>query len=393
LRAIFTNFGTRGDFQPLCALARYAKDQGHVPVFAIPAFAAEMIEQFGFEFILISGDLSELRDEINRNWILEQDSYVDPEKLWKLLSPFQHYFALSFEELLKTCRSADVLISGPAQPLGRIVHDYSGIPFVSAQFTHFGGTGGPGLEKAGELLVNPFRRQLGLAETRHPFTTGANSPQLALYAMSPFLYPRHRDWPSHYHLTGFWFAPSRPEINAELKGFIEMGRPPVVVTFGSMTNVVDTDLTELVAEACRLSCTRAVIQGPGWLGQVNDCVFVAGYVPHEWLFAQAACVVLHGGAGTAAAVFRAGVPGVFVPHIHDQAYWAQIAHDMGCAVEPIAFSDLTAEKLAAGIQQSLANESIRIQAAELGRRIRKENGVCKAWKMIDDLVKRVGLCD
>jgi len=142
VRVIFTNFGTRGDFWPLCALAKHARDRGHIPVFAIPMYAAEIVEQFGFELLYISEDLSELRDQVNRSWISHQDSYLDAGKLWDLLSPFQQYFSSTFEELLRACRGADVLVSGPAQPLSRIVHEYLGIPFVSAQFSHFGGTGG-----------------------------------------------------------------------------------------------------------------------------------------------------------------------------------------------------------------------------------------------------------
>lgn len=391
MRAVFTNFGTRGDFQPLCILAKHARDRGHVPVFAIPAFAREMVEEYEFETFYLSGDFCELRDQVNRAWISQPESYLDTGKLWHLLSPFQQYLASAFEELLKASRGADVLISGPAQPLSRIVHDYSGIPFVSVQLNHLGGSGGPALEHAGELLVNPFRRALGLAEIKHPFTWGANSPQLALYAVSPHLLPRHKNWPSHYRVTGFWFEAGNSKIDPELKEFMGEGPPPVVVTFGSMTDVGNSDLRELVSDVCRIIGARAVMQGSREVGRIDDYLYCASYVPHHWLFRQAACVVLHGGTGTAAAVFRAGVPGVFVPHICGQDYWARVACEMGCALEPLLFSDLNADRLAAVIQRTIQSESIRLRAAELGWKIRKENGTNKAWQMIGDLVDRIGL--
>jgi hypothetical protein len=39
---------------------------------------------------------------------------------------------------------------------------------------------------------------------------------------------------------------------------------------------------------------------------------VAEFVPHSWLLPRAACIVHHGGAGTTAAAFRAGIPQAFV---------------------------------------------------------------------------------
>jgi UDP:flavonoid glycosyltransferase YjiC (YdhE family) len=371
----------------------HARDRGHVPVFAIPALAAEIVGQFGLEVISVSDDLPDLRNEINRSWISDEDSYFNSEKLLYLLSPFQQHFHSTFEKLLEACDGADVLISGPAQPLSRIVHEYLGIPFVSVQFSHFGGTGGSGLEEAGQMLVNPFRRRLGLPEVRHPFTSGANSPQLALYAMSPQLRPRPSTWPSHYHITGFWFTSEKVEIAPELKKFVENGSPPIAVTLGSMVGMEGVDLRELVTTACRLIDARAVVQGAGPYKDLSDRVFCTGYVPHEWLFAHTSCVVLHGGAGTAASVFRAGVPGVFIPHgtMYDQAYWAQIACEMGCATEPIFIRDLSAGKLATAIQRTVETESIRSRAAEIGGKIRGENGVAKAWRLVEEFIYRHGL--
>ena len=42
-------------------------------------------------------------------------------------------------------------------------------------------------------------------------------------------------------------------------------------------------------------------------------VLVTGGVSHEWLFPKVAAIVHHGGAGTSAACFRAGVPSLVTP--------------------------------------------------------------------------------
>ena len=67
----------------------------------------------------------------------------------------------------------------------------------------------------------------------------------------------------------------------------------------------------------------------GWsglaAGGMPEGVYAAGFLPHAWLLPRAACVVHHGGAQSSAAVFRAGVPAVVVPHVRDQPIWAELS--------------------------------------------------------------------
>lgn len=41
-------------------------------------------------------------------------------------------------------------------------------------------------------------------------------------------------------------------------------------------------------------------------------------IPHTWLFPKCAAVCHHGGAGTSAASFAAGVPSIIIPFSNDQ---------------------------------------------------------------------------
>jgi sterol 3beta-glucosyltransferase len=393
VRIVFTNFGTRGDFQPFLALGEEVARNGHKPVFAVPSFAANVVRPYGFEVANIGPELSAMRDRINICWESNEDSYHSIDLMVELLTPFQAHFSQVYEELRCACCNADVLVSGPAMPLSRIVHETSGIPFVSVQLSHFGGTGGPALRKASEMLVNPFRQKLGLAPLSNPLTIGANSPQLALYAMSTHLRPRPADWPNHYHITGFFFESKKWNQDPALVRFVSVDRPFVVVTFGSMLHGGEMALVDMISEAVRLVGCRAIVQGFQNRDQGNSEIMMADYIPHQWLFSRAMCVIQHGGAGTAAAVFRAGIPGVFVPHgnCYDQRYWAQLAFELGCAVQAIPFSELTAENLATAIWQSLNSPSINAAAKRLAENIRLEGGVSTARRLIVRLAKRTGL--
>jgi sterol 3beta-glucosyltransferase len=121
-------------------------------------------------------------------------------------------------------------------------------------------------------------------------------------------------------------------------------------------------------------------------------VHAAEFVLHTWLFPRASCVVHHGGPGTAAAAFRAGIPSIFVPHTFDQPIWADLAHDLG-TVAPIPLLELTAERLASAITTTLNEERYREVAARLREKILTEQGVRTAAELIEDLVYKIGLHD
>jgi sterol 3beta-glucosyltransferase len=396
MRAVITNFGSRGDFEPLVALGWELSSHGWDTIIAAPPFAKGIIPP-SHKFVPIGPDLLNLRDSINLALSTHANLYASEQGLLELLAPFQPCFGQIYRELSDVCRDADVLISGPVQPLARIVHETTGIPFVSIQLCNFGGSGGPVLRECGNSLINSFRQDIGLPAILDPLTTGANSQQLALYAMSRYLRPRAENWPSHYHLTGFFFLPEELRAPEEaLATFIASGTPPVVFTFGSMRREDDGNFRDMLVEVMRRIHKRAVFQGfrppSGQAGRDPD-FFWTDFAPHLWLFTRAACVVLHGGAGTSAVVFRSGVPGVFVPHgdFYDQRYWAQLACDLGCAVKAMMYAEVTPEKLELAIRESTENKPIRQAAADLAVRIRTERGVETARHLIESLIRRIGL--
>lgn len=106
-------------------------------------------------------------------------------------------------------------------------------------------------------------------------------------------------------------------------------------------------------------------------------------VPHSWLFSRVKAIVHHGGAGTTAAVCRAGLPSVVVPYFADQFGWAERLHRLGISPKPIPRKQLTIESLAAAISTVVSNSVMQQKAAQLGVKIRSENGVAQAVSIID----------
>lgn len=391
---VVTNFGSRGDFQPLLSLGAALARRGFRIRFALPPFAEGLIKSTKFEFCSIGPDLSKLRDDINLLAQVNSWSEKQENTLLERIVSIQPYLPVALKELLEVSETADLLISGPVQPLARIVHDLTGITFVSVQVCHFGGSGGPIVEKAGDLLVNSFRRTLGLPRVKEPLTSGANSPQLALYAMSKYVCPRSVSWPSQCRLTGFFYnsetcAPAKGLVN-----FIQTGTPPIVVTFGSMLHSDGDAIRAQIAAAISKSGRRAIIQGlNGCADRLEGSVYWTADTPHGWLFPKTACVVSHGGAGTSAELFRAGVPGIFVPHgdFFDQRYWAQLAFELGCAAAPIPLADLSVSRLSTAIEEVTADPAFKQAAECVAAKIRQENGVFNACQLIEELMVATGV--
>jgi sterol 3beta-glucosyltransferase len=396
VRAVLTNFGTTGDLQPFLALAVELRRNDHQPVLAFSPYFESQVRRHNLDFVPVGPDFQQAQRDINAA-IMELPESA--EQVRALFAPLISALPQIYQELSAVCVEADVLISGPAQPASRMIHEVTGIPFVSIQVSHFGGTGPPALQQASASLINPFRAQLGLGPLRDPLTIDANSPQLALYAMSRHVRPPQIDWPEHYHMTGYFtLGNDQWQPDDQLRNFVEKGDPPIVITFGSMVHKEPEALTRLMINSIESIRCRAIIQH-GWSGlaqlhpELPPNIFAAGFIPHAWLFERAACVVHHGGGGTAGTVFRSGVPSVYVPHgkAFDQYYWAKLAEELGCATATIPYPELTAERLAKAISTILTNPRFRKTAAELGEKIRQEHGERQARLLIERLVRKIRL--
>ena len=388
-RVVITSIGSTGDVQPLLALADELRSAGHELVFALPSMYQNRVQRLGFRFAEI-GAGTEL--DAWHKIFARQAEIADPiEQTRYFVEALGPWMPQMFQELCDLCSDADGLISPAFHLAARMAHDATDIPFVSAHFSPFGSKGNKALREVSAPLVNRYRQQAGLPPLDDPLGADSASPQLALYAVSPHIFRPPAGWPSHYHLTGYWFFDEENwQPDSGLAEFIQAGEPPVVVTFGSMPSVDPAALTNLIIAAIKQTGCRAIIQHGGgdlaYSRALPENMHAVDFVPHGWLFARAACVVHHGGAGTTAAAFRAGVPTVVVPHLLDQPIWAEYARAFGCAGAVIPHAKLTAEQLSAAITQTLSHPRCRHSAARLGEQIRSENGVQTARKLIEQML-------
>ena len=395
--------------QPHIALATGLACAGHSVRVLTSSDFRSLVEDHGLEFVDIGVSTEAVAKEMEP--LLEEGNFL---KILKHMSESAGQLALETARRgLPACEGCDLIVSGLGGLfVGAALAEKLGVRFVPAYSYPFT----PTKEFPGVLVpvpqtpltswLNPLSHRLGQqmiwqttrsadnAARREvldlpaagfwgPFGTWQRRGDLVLYGYSPHVLPTPRDWDSNCRVTGYWFLDEPEGWNPPdgLADFLEAGPKPVYVGFGSMGSRDAEKMADLVLEALHQTGQRGVVSS-GWGGlsksDLPDDVFMVGSVPHSWLFPRMAAVVHHGGAGTTAAGMRAGVPSVITPVMGDQPFWARRAYELGVAPRPVPRRKLTVEHLRHALQQTVSDPAIRSRAAELGERIRPENGVAAA---------------
>ena len=391
MRIVITTLGSLGDVQPFVALAAELRRHGHHCVFALPLHLLPYAQRLGFEARQLGPDLRQLFEQFQRS--LFQGKQIDDQA-----SAYRQAMLVgaprALRELRALCAEADLVIGSEIMPLAYIVHEISGIPFVYVRASYPRQVAAPdALDEASLAAINLFRVQLSLPPLSNA-SLRERSDYLALFALSREVLPALPSWPKHFHVTGFFFLDEEQwQPEPDLVAFLQAGPPPVVISLGSTMHDDPAQLTALFLAAIDAVGCRTVIQH-GSTGLVKgarlpQAVYAADYIPHAWLFARAACVVHHGGAGTSAATFRAGVPTVVIPHAVDEFVFARYAHDLGCASGVFPYQTLSVNQLSAAISSSLTDTRYRAAAAALSKRIQAEQGVQTARALIEQFAGTV----
>jgi vancomycin aglycone glucosyltransferase len=400
MRVLLSTWGSRGDIEPLAALALRLRELGaEVRACAPPddEFAA-LFARVGVTPIPLGPSTRSVAAGLKA---------PSPDAAFRLAAEL---VTARFETLPVAAEGCDVLVATGLMPAGaRSVAEKLGIRYVLACFhifglpsRHFPPSARPGkaspddetdirvlwqqdAERVNALYADPLNRHrasIGLPPVDnvrdHVLT---DQPWLAA---DPVLAP----WKDLTDLdlvqTGAWILPDERPLPNELKAFLAAGEPPVYVGFGSMAMRTSTDLGPVAIEAIRSHGRRAILSR-GWadLGSTDDRAdcFVIGDVNHQALFPRVAAVVHHGGAGTTTTAALAGAPQVVVPQIVDQPHWAHRVVELGIGAAhdgPVP----TSESLASALGTALAPETRR-RAIAVAARVRTDGAMVAASRLLE----------
>jgi sterol 3beta-glucosyltransferase len=213
-----------------------------------------------------------------------------------------------------------------------------------------------------------------------------------IYGISSHFLSVPRDFPTHSKFTGFWFGTSSVELTTDLTDFINAGKPPLLLTFGSMPFKSKFDLQTAILKITQQFDVRIIVV-KGWgldhteRLENNPKIKVITSAPYEKLFPLTKAIIHHGGIGTTAECLRAGKPFLICPILYpigDQKFWGQHAYKKGLAVKPTPISKMTVKIFLQSINELLTNEQLYDNAKRIQSLINNENGL---EKTIDEIEK------
>ncbi|OLR92217.1 glycosyltransferase [Actinokineospora bangkokensis] len=407
--------GSTGDVAPFTGLGVRLRDAGHDVTVATHALHERLIRDAGLGFSLVAGDPRDVSNtDEGREWQSNGQGAGGLFKFLKLMQDEVRLYNAGIEEAMLRAETDLFILSGTSIN-GYHVAESLGVPSIcttlvptlpAADFPpplmSAKSLGRPLNKAASWAMTVGFSRMLG--KPTNELRTRLGLPPVTatgllrewkrkdwpvLHGVSPLVVPRSREWRPGMQVTGYWW-PERPSGWApppDLLDFLAAGPPPVLVSFGSNMPKNADNLSEVVATALRTAGVRGIVQA-GWAGleALDDDVLSIGNVPYDWLFPQLAAAVHHGGAGTAAALLRAGVPSVPVPAIVDQAFWSERLRLLGVSPGPIPADELDAENLAAALRVVLEDGRYRARALDVAEQVRAEDGAGVVLRVVEDVL-------
>lgn len=400
MRVLITAFGSHGDILPLIAIGGELARRGHEVVMAgaEPFAGAAARAGIGFEPLMSAA---------------EYDEAVGQADLWRPLLGLKRLFAFAersirpaYDFIARRADASDTMLIASTLAVGaRLAQDALRLPLVTVHLSpltmqsrheaprlpavtalnwlppalkwqiHLG---------ADEWFVDPqltpglnrLRAELGLAPVKR-LRHWWNAPRRVLLMCPEWFVAPQPDWPQQVRQLGFprvdhLGAPS-DGVDAALERFLGQGDPPVAVTFGT-------------AMRQGASLYRAAIEGAAKAGRrclvmtadpvevppaLRERTFFTAYAPFGEVLPRCAALVHHGGIGTVARAFAAGVPQLVTPLAFDQFDNADRVRRLGCglAMHRRLFGPSRAARALERLIQSpeVARSCLRVAALSAGR--------------------------
>jgi vancomycin aglycone glucosyltransferase len=396
MRVLLSTYGSRGDVEPLVALAAGLRGLGARARMCAPPDEefVDLLAGAGVPLVPVGRPM--------RSMVRPSSTAEASRRVSEL--------AAQFDTIAAAAEGCDALLAtGLAHFASRSAAEKLGIPYVYATFCPFLLPSPhqappallPGQEFPPDVTDNralwdlnarTFNALHGAALNTHRASVGlppVDDVHNFIFTDHPWLAadPALSPWRETPDLdvvrTGAWILPDERPLADELVAFLDAGPPPVHVGFGSMRRV-SADIARVAVEAIRGE-GRRVLVGRGWadlapIDDAGDCLAV-GEVNQQALFRRVAAVIHHGGAGTTTAAARAGAPQVVVPQAGDQTYWAGRVAALGIGAAHDG-PEPTTESLSAALGTALAPE-IRERATAVAGTIRADGATVAATLLLD----------
>ncbi|PIQ26019.1 hypothetical protein COW36_02570 [bacterium (Candidatus Blackallbacteria) CG17_big_fil_post_rev_8_21_14_2_50_48_46] len=403
-RILVAGHGSRGDIQPLLALAVGLQAAGHeIEMISPPDFTA-WIQGYGIPVHSLGESMQDLVATYGATLMKNP-----VEVLRHMLSLIHANLALQHEKTLPLAEGFDLIVASSLQLSAFTAADYWQIPYRYLVYC-------PSLipskdymsllwpwpelhpslhERAWQLekigwqwalggLINRERKKIGLPAVQEIVDCFLSPhPLLAAYrelASAP------RDVTPLTQIPALHLKAQETCLPPEVEDYLQAGSAPIYLGFGSMNDGKAEASTAAMIKLARKRKERFILsKGWGGLGTQSalpENIFLIEALPHDLLFPRLRAVIHHGGAGTTSAAARAGLPQQLVPHLLDQHYWAHAVHTRGLGPPALPKRLFKAEALDNALQR-LLREDYYARAQALGKKLRLQNGVEQAVQFLE----------
>jgi len=399
MRALLAAVGTRGDVQPAVALGVELRKRGHDVRMCISPNFVDWAKSLGLDARPMGVEMRAPARGAG------PPRTLTAEELRKLRESMPDLITDQFETIGAAVDDCDVIVGANAhQYAGPSIAEREGIGCVTAVYApdslpspELAPPPTPGQVESPHLdieqrwrdtkkswneraleRVNSNRRRLGLGPIDDvlDYTLTHHTWLAADAALAPMPATPGRT----VFQTGAWVLADRTPLPADLEAFLDSGDSPIFVGLGSMPAAADVS-RPLIGAARAVG--RRILVSRGWAGldvvdDAGDCLAI-GDVSHELLFPRVACVVHHGGAGTTAAVARAGIPQVVTPMFGDQFYWGGRVVQLGLGTTT-SLSAMTEESLANALRAAL-DPTVAARARAFAAQLRSDGAAIAARQL------------
>lgn len=413
MKCVVSSFGSAGDFLPTLSVGAALRRRGHDVRFVANPFYESRARNAGLHFIP-AGEPSNLYDKIERTPAYGRASNA-AMLLADLVGPDTEATYRVVGNLLRS-EAADVVVTSDttfgalwsaaeqnvpsvlvrASPAfwmswraPAVFGDRALIAFLSRPIS-------VGVRSFIAWYLSRFLRRLGrrigttLRDVSFRASERMAAIQLALW--SPIVRGPVRGDPPNGTICGFArcsaFGGAQTGVPPEVDAFLAAGAPPVVVALGSVYSLISGAIELSIAQACASEGRRCLVLGhpAGMMFPPNT--LAVRYAPYDRVFASAAAIVVHGGAGTTGEALRSGRPVVGVPFGYDQFTLCSRVEELGIGVR-VPMATRTPSDLARALGRVLSDESMKRRAIDVGKRFADErDGAESGADAVEKLVAR-----
>jgi vancomycin aglycone glucosyltransferase len=374
--------GTRGDVQPMLALAIGLQKNGHEVILCAPPENEELANKYNCTFVSFGPNYKELFKQ-NAQMKGGATAAPSPKEMRKETEN-------QIKKLPKIIEGSD-LILGVGFVLGvHTVADQLKIPYrfvifypmllgTSVKDPLFSrllfGLGRSMTNLVMKNFINNSRSKLGLPPIKDVWKYWMGEHVIA--ACDKELNAAREGVSFNFTQTGYMLLPSQNGLPENVDNFLKSGKPPIYIGFGS--NPVDRpEKYNIIFNKVSKETNQRLIISKGWANlpenNSNEIIYV-DEMPFELLFPRLAAIVYHGGTGTMAVAARAGIPQAAFPFMADQFENRKQIVKLGIGPNTCDFKKLSAKALSAAITDCVSNVEFKKKACEISDKLKTRNGL------------------